>query len=539
MNNINNLWLNDGIPDKRRSVQALPLAISNTGRRSPVARGLISIIAGALIILAAIAANGPPTVFTDTDDYYTLGRELVDAAKQRIAPAPPSAEPPSEEEIADAEQIVEDAHMGHTQMASRSALYGVLLYMLARVGTLWAVAAAQALAVSWLLFLLWRVAFAPAPPRGFLVGMFVLAAGSTLPFFAGFAMPDIFAPAAALAVVVIVLYRDRLQRGETWATAAMLAFAMAVHTSHVLFVVPLAAAGAAAVHRLGVVRAEKIARLGIVGAALVIAIVANSLYGLAVKLETGDTLRRQPFLTARVLADGPGRRYLRHACAAGVDYTLCRFKNEPLDDSEDVLWSDLPKTGVFLMSDYATRIKLEDEEPRFVLGTLKYDPLGQAAASLDNWWRQMSEIQVDDPVKDPVFYLTDSYWKDTTLPILVRRVAECGLNGTGCPSRMTAALSRRWHGGVLIASALAIVGAGIALRRRHGPLGEADRRLVALVWLFAAAIVFNAAVCGILSGPFARYQSRMVWLVPAAACLMVAAATRRDIVDEGPETLEA
>lgn len=466
------------------------------------------VVAGALIILAGVAANRAPTVFTDTDDYYTLGRELVQAVRERLVPTP-SAHPPTAEEIA-------DAHMNHTQMASRSALYGLALYLVARIGTLWAVAAAQALAVSWLLFVLWRAVFAPAPPRGFLPGIAALTAGSALPFFAGFAMPDIFAAVAALAVAIVVVYRDRLGRGETWAVGGMLAFAMAVHTSHVLLVVPLVAAGAVAMHRLGVDRSEKIVRFGIVGIALVVAIAANGVYGLAVKLETGDTLRRQPFLTARVLADGPGRRYLRHACAAGVAYTLCRFRNQPLADSEDILWSDVP-TGVFLVSDYATRTRLQDEEPRFVLAAIAYDPLGQAAASLRNWWRQLGEIEVDEPVRDPASYLNDPYWKETTLPILIGRVADCGARGAGCPSRMTAALSRWWHGGVLLASLAVVAVAGV--RRR----GEADPRLVALVVLFGAAIVLNAAVCGILSGPFARYQARVVWLLPAAACLVLAA----------------
>lgn len=496
------------------------------GGRS-AARGAFAVVAGTLIVLAAVAVNGAPTVFTDTDDYYTLGRNIVGAVHDRVSPPPPRTEPMTAEEIADAAQIVEDEHMGHTQMASRSAVYGVPLYLVERLGSLWAVAAAQAAGVVWLLYLLWRAVFAPAPPRGFVVGVVGLAAGSTLPFFAAFAMPDVFAAVTVLAVVVLLLYRERLARGEVWGVAALLAFALAVHTSHLLLAVPLVAFGAVAMHRLGISRREKRLRLGLVGTALVAAIVVNGFHGLAVRLETGETLRRQPFLTARVLADGPGRAYLRHACAAGAKYVLCRFRHEPLDDSEDILWSDLPTTGVFLMSDYPTRIALEDEEPRFVLGTLRYDPLGQARASLRNWWRQMREIQVDDPVKNPVFYLTDPYWRDTTLPLLIRRVADCGARGTGCPSRLSVTVSRRWHGSILIVSVAAILAAAFARRRRWS---EQDRSLFWVVVLFGAAIVLNAAVCGILSGPFARYQSRLVWLLPAAACLVVAA-VRRETVD--------
>ena len=37
------------------------------------------------------------------------------------------------------------------------------------------------------------------------------------------------------------------------------------------------------------------------------------------------------------------------------------------------------------------------------------------------------------------------------------------------------------------------------------------------------AVALNAAVCGVLSGPFARYEARLLWLVPAAALLLRAA----------------
>ena len=39
-------------------------------------------------------------------------------------------------------------------------------------------------------------------------------------------------------------------------------------------------------------------------------------------------------------------------------------------------------------------------------------------------------------------------------------------------------------------------------------------------------IVLNAAVCGILSGPFPRYQARVIWLVPMIAVLSLMALRR-------------
>jgi hypothetical protein len=68
----------------------------------------------------------------------------------------------------------------------------------------------------------------------------------------------------------------------------------------------------------------------------------------------------------------------------------------------------------------------------------------------------------------------------------------------------------------------------VLLRQRERRVASGDdRRLLAVLVMFAAGVVLNAAVCGILSGPFPRYQSRIVWLVPAGALLAVARLRQR------------
>lgn len=473
------------------------------------------VLAGAALILAVIAAFGHPTVFTDSDDYYTLGHELaVDAH----VVAPP------ELDEADTAQAKLDAHMGHTQMASRSAVYGIFLFAVEAAGTLWLVTIVQALAVAWVVAALWRAALPHAARWGAVAAVAIVTLLTPLPFFTGFAMPDVFAGVGAVAAVLLLLYPDRLARGERWGLAALLVFALSVHTSHILMMVVLVAVGGGVLLALRIERGQVVRRLGVIVAAVALAVAANSAYGIGIRIATGEPLRNQPFLTARLLADGPGRDYLRHACATGVRYTLCRFAHKPLADSEDILWSDLPGTGVFMLSDYATRVKLEDQEGRFVLGTLAYAPGAQLVASLRNWARQLGMVFVDDPVRDPAFYLTDTYWRQTNLPPMLAGVETCGKRHNLCRSRLTVPVSKVWHGGAAIA---AIVVALAALLRRGGgrPL---PRRLVAATAFLLAAVVVNAAVCGILSGPFARYQARIVWLVPLAAVLLVASRRAAD-----------
>ena len=503
------------------------------------------VVVGALLIVAGVVAGGHPTVFTDTDDYYALGKEL---ATDVGLVAPPDWSP------ADLAQARIDAHMGHTQMASRSAVYAVFLYGLESAGTLWLVTVAQALMVAWPVATLWRVALPGARRVGALLAVAIVTVLTPMPFFTGFAMPDVLVGVGVLAAALLLFYPDRTGRGERTGLAALLVFAMATHTSHILLMVLMIVVGAGILVALGVGRRAVVGRTAVLAATIAVAVLANGLYGIGVRIATGEPLRNQPFLTARLLADGPGHAYLRHACAAGERFTLCRFVDKPLADSEDVLWSDLPATGVFMLSDYATRVKLEEQEGRFVIGTLAFAPGAQLIASARNWGRQLGMVFVDDPVRDPAFYLKDPYWRQTNLPAMIARVADCGPRHDRCRSRLTVPVSTAVHTAAAVV-AVAVALAALLWRRPapaghqlpatagppprdaaepHQPRGAAgpSRRLVATTGFLLAAVVVNAAVCGILSGPFARYQARIVWLVPLVAVLLVAG--RRDDIDSDP-----
>jgi hypothetical protein len=57
-------------------------------------------------------------------------------------------------------------------------------------------------------------------------------------------------------------------------------------------------------------------------------------------------------------------------------------------------------------------------------------------------------------------------------------------------------------------------------RRRSTDAGREEKaRLAVLALTVFAATVANAAVCGVLSGPYDRYQARVIWLFPFLAAL--------------------
>ncbi len=53
-----------------------------------------------------------------------------------------------------------------------------------------------------------------------------------------------------------------------------------------------------------------------------------------------------------------------------------------------------------------------------------------------------------------------------------------------------------------------------------------NRRLAAFALVIVGGVTLNAIVCGAFSGPWGRYQARVVWLIPMAAVLLLEHAVR-------------
>ncbi len=479
------------------------------------------------MLVGVVLLNGHPAVFTDSDDYFIEGRTFVVGVAEFVhlkAPDPPPTDP---DEIADAKQAAADLHMSHTEIGARSPYYGALLYVTQRIANIWLTTAVQAAFGAWLTFLLWRVALPGAAPWTALAAEAAVAFGSTLPFFAGFTMPDVFAGYAAAATTLLLAFWDRLAVWERFALALLLGACMTFHTSHLLTTFAVLALGVMLMRWMKAPKLTLVASGAAVFAAIVGALLANAIYREAVLLKTGDEMRRPPFLAMRVIADGPGREYLRYACDHGVTYALCQFKNLELTNSQDMLWSDDKKKGVFNVTGYDTRLQMEHEENSFVLHAFLYDPVGQILASTSNWLQELVLVSLDDPLKNPHYYLTNEYWSTTNLPWMINRAADCGRDHWECAPRLSIDGSAWLHGG------LTILGLGLVawrvtrpdlrgiIARREFDWHDNRTRLLLLIALLLGAVVINALVCGALSGPFARYQARITWLITAAGSLSV------------------
>ncbi len=488
-------------------------------RAAPVLRVLM----GALMLMAVVMADGRPVVFADTNIYYWMGE--MQFRPLRYALSPLLGGPASAAQDPDAaDEAPAEMQLRRTEMAARSPWFGMMLYAVTNWGSLWWLAGLQALAMAFAVHTLWRALFPKGRNGEWYALMSWLAVGSTLPFFAGFAMPDVWAGGGLIAVTCLVLLRDRIARGSRFGLYALLLASLAFHQSNAIVAMAVAVAIALVAVRAAALPLRSLAP-GL--CALVVAIGAalalNAGYIGAVRQATGETMRSPPFLAARVLADGPGRKYLKSSCAAGGQWALCRFSNLPLTDSQDILWSGDPGKGVFGRSTAAERIRIDDQQMHFVIMSVLSDPMGTMAAALGNFGKALTNLQLEDPLRDPHFYLTDTDWRDTYIADMVHKLGPCGADERGCKPRFTGSQSRTWHGMIFILSLLGLAWiAGQRDWRRKMASGDPQVAALSLVALsFIIALLANAAITGVLSGPFPRYQARITWLIPLMAALFV------------------
>jgi hypothetical protein len=465
-------------------------------RARPIATAVGAVLLGALALSLPILANGRPFPFTDTATYFQVGYNII----QRI--------------FTDAGVPISD--FSRAYLAARSPYYGLLITMVEWAGTLWLVVALNAVVSAVMLRILARAMAPQRPLTVYACLIAMLSVFSALPLFVGFVMPDLTAAFTALSIALLLFYPDRLARWERRFLWIMLAAALAFHTTHVMLAL-LVAPAAVALHHL--IRAPDLAnRAPPIMGAIAAGIGAWVLfYGL--NAQSSQPYNSPPFLTARVLADGPGRVYLRKQCAANANaFALCPFRNKALDNTDTILWGWRNEKGVFAVASKETRLAIIHEQGRFVTGAILSDPLGEAAAAIRNFLTQIVTVGVDEGFRlDAHYWMT--YPPDFYLKQMAIRAGLCPEPLRKCPARIPLQVFAVWHMACLGLASLYLAIWSFTAWRDRAILSEDKRLFVSFAAVLVIAVLANAAVCGILSGPFPRYQARIAWLLIALALL--------------------
>lgn len=417
-----------------------------------------------LALLAPALWNGFPLIFPDTGGYLTRPIEGVLAL-------------------------------------GRSALYGWFLY-LGMPLAFWPVIVAQAAATAWVIVLTLRchgLGGRPWLALGLTVALSLLTA---LPWFAAQLMPDILFPLAVLALHLLVFRGAELKTTERYGLGALIAIAIASHMAAFVLCVGLLVAFCLLtfVKSLGLpplrLRDAGIAAAG--GIALCLA--SNA----AITGVAGFTPGGTSFLFGRLIEDGIAQRYLNEHCP-DPRLRICVYARHMPVSADDWLWAnDTPFYKLGGVEGF------EPEERYIILETLKLYPMMHLKTALAATFEQLTsfqtEISLDD--NDPTFDAIRDY-----APRLLPDYQAARQQAEG----FDVATLNLVHVPV---AALAIVGlvVAVAARRRLTIAPE----FVALCTVVLAALLINAAICGVFSHPVDRYQSRLVVLAPLALAMLAA-----------------
>ena len=471
-----------------------------------------SLLCAALALATAWPSlyNGQPFFFPDTTAYI----RGADAAFSRFTHRTTVWSPPRQQVSSDPATAREaqaprrslSSVAERAVLAGRSVYYGVVLYVGDLTGRLWPTVLVQASAVLLSVALTLR-AFGLFTWPAFAIISIALAAFTPVSFFASFLIPDVFAAISILSVANLLVHASRMTRRTMITWTVLLSASLLFHLSHMLIALGMLAV---AIAYALVDRASAAPRgVAYVSVALAVAIGGEIAFDAAVTRLVGAPPIRPPFLTARMVADGPGYRYLAANCATRR-LAACEFVDKmPGMRPDHFLWGTNPKKAAFAVSSADTRRKLGAEQYRVAWAILMSDPLGQIAASLRNAGTQFVRIGLDDfnyPTNERTF--------------LASHVPEPYLGALQQTRAWREAMPLSAISAVFVITSLVSVIYLVGSALLSGRAFVRDRALFAFVTWIVVGTAVNAFVCGALSTPNGRYQARVVWLLPLAAMLL-------------------
>jgi hypothetical protein len=380
---------------------------------------------------------------------------------------------------------------------SRSTVFGIYLHF-GEASGFWINLGIQALATLWILQLTLRV-FGMARPSRLAAVSGILVLTTALPWLASLLLTDIFAGLSVLSLFILILHGDKTSTVEKISLFAFTAFAGATHSATLAVLLGLCCAGWIARPFLR----ARIAASGLLQGSLTI--VAGALMLLAANFALSGQLAWTPggygVAFGRMMQDGIVAHYLREHCPE-QQLKLCPYRDQLPPTADDFLWGNS-------MFDALGRFRgLNDEMGFIVLHSLAEYPAWQAEAAIVATAQQLVHVATgegSDVWLPHTYGIIERYIPKQAAKMHAARQQHSGIDFTAI----------NWiHVPVALASMLSIVAIfAFALWRRR--LDD----LTLLAATVGLALLGNAFVCGVISGPHDRYGARMVWIATLVASI--------------------
>ncbi|MCK1722975.1 hypothetical protein [Bradyrhizobium sp. 141] len=383
---------------------------------------------------------------------------------------------------------------------SRSTVFGLYLHYGESFG-FWINLAVQSLAALWLLQLTLRVHSMMQTFR-FVAICLLLIVSTALPWLASMLLTDIFAGLSVLSLFLLVVGGQRTSTLEKTSLFVFTAFAAATHSATLGVLLGLCAAGWMARPFLK----KRLPLAGLAQASLTIVVgglmLVSANYALSGKLAWTPGGYGVAF--GRMMQDGIVARYLSDHCPR-ERYKLCPYRNELPASADEFLW------GKSMFNTLGRFEGMNEEMGYIVVHSLADYPAWQAGAALRAMGQQLLHVATGEGTNGWIPHtrgIIERYVPAQAAPMRAARQQHWGVNFD----------TINWlHVPVALASMLALLALlGHAL---------ANRRLDDLTLLAATvtlALLGNAFICGVISGPHDRYGARMVWVATFVVLMALA-----------------
>ncbi|MGQ3489519.1 hypothetical protein [Roseovarius pacificus] len=466
------------------------------------------LVAAILLCLAVLLVNHGPLYYFDTGSYFKQGN----ATLSLILP-----EDTHSAGTVGANQI---AQTDDTTNGSRSMIYALLVAVFWRLDALGGIALVNLAAV---LLSVWLVVRA-ARRTGLLqrsgmslIAIPLLAAAVTaLPFYVAYVMPDIFAPVLLILIAAVVAMAREMTLTERLAALALAALAVVLHPSHLAIaglMLPLAVL--AALLRQG---SGRWFAVGFVACLVLIGFAERKAFEVAAETVAHKQVVYTPFITARLIVDGPGMTYLDENCPR-PDLATCAL-HEALSWSDDpyrltaahIIFERSQNLGSFLLMTPEDQLAVAQEQRAFFFRVLTAYPFSTVAALAGNAATQLKMVSVKMTIPTQAVIRSAkslSGLTDDSLTVLDRGILAL--------DRSWISTADRVHAALYLAALVAVVGLLL------WP-GLVAGQLKVFVLCLLAGVLVNALICGGVSQPADRYGARVIWLLPFAAAFLAASA---------------
>lgn len=384
-------------------------------------------------------------------------------------------------------------------------VYGPFAWVFHQHVSLWGTILAQGVMLSHLIWLLARVLGVAGPGRHLAICA-ALSVFSTAPWVAALVMPDAMTPMAVLSAALLGWAWPALSRAERAWLVTLGTIATASHLAHLPVVFALVVL--AALLRIGPMGCLRVAA-PLLGAVLLLLGTNLVGHGRLALSPYGST-----FLLARLIADGPAARTIAAECP-GAGWYLCAFSGRlPRDSDAFLWWPDSPvNQGPDGAPIFLGGALLAPEASVIIARTLRREPWPVLRDALANFWAQLRTHSIGDT-------LGPAYLRNNVTPRL-----EQGFPAFEARAQLGALQARdslrplaepiAWLHPLLALLSLPPL---LWLWWRAHRAGDARR--LGLLLCILVGVAGNALASGALSGVYARYQARVVWLLPLAVLVL-------------------